>query len=65
MNTNNKDKLDKLFDTFKNENLRKRKLKATWTVDAQEDLRSFLSIEAEAELSKLLLEGFKSLKEEN
>lgn len=65
MNTNNKDKLDKLFDTFKNENLRKRKLKATWTVDAQEDLRSFLSIEAEAELFKLLLEDFKSLKEEN
>jgi hypothetical protein len=65
MNTNNKDKLDKLFDTFKNENLRKRKLKATWTVDAKQDLRSFLSIEAEAELSKLLLEDFKSLKEEN
>jgi len=62
VNTNDK---DKLFDTFKNENLRKRKLKATWNIDARQDLRSFLSIEAEAELSKLLLEDFKSLKEEN
>ena len=56
---------DKLFNTFKNENLRKRKLKANWSIDARQDLRSFLSIEAEAELSKILLEDFKSLKEQN
>ena len=56
---------DKLFNTFKNENLRKRKLKATWSIDSQQDLRSFLSIEAEVELSKILLEDFKGLREEN
>lgn len=47
---------DKLFDTFKNENLHKRKLKAIWTVDARQDLHSQHNLDVESELTKILAE---------
>lgn len=60
-----KDK-DLLFDTFKNENLHKRKIKAIWTVDARQDYTANINLDAESELTKILAEElFQKLKEKN